>query len=68
MDAMVRFRADDGVNIRLDAPRGSRLVWGICNPVKGNGWSSGQLDTVKLLLPHIRHTYSVQQALATSER
>lgn len=65
-DAMVRYHADDGINVRLDAPSGSRLVWGISNPVKSKGWSSPQLDAIRRILPHIRHTFCVQQALASA--
>ena len=63
-DAMVRYQADDGINVRLNAPRGSRLVWGVSNPIKDSGWTSWQLDTIRYLLPHVRHAYCVQQALA----
>ncbi|MCY3822195.1 MAG: hypothetical protein OXH52_23040 [Gammaproteobacteria bacterium] len=47
----------------MDAPEDSRIVWFIHDPVVGNDWSSTQLDTIQRLLPHIRHTVSVQQVL-----
>ena len=34
------------------------------DPVDGDGWSLAQLDSIRRLLPHIRHTVRVQQTLA----
>lgn len=58
--------AGNAINVRLDAPEDSRIVWFIHDPVVGNDWSSTQLDTIRRLLPHIRHTVSVQQVLANA--
>ena len=59
-----RAHAGNAINVRLDGPNGSRIVWEINDPVNGNGWSSAQLDTIRRLLPHIRQTVLVQQTLA----
>ena len=53
----------DAINVRLDGPNGTRIVWTINDPLDGDGWSSAQLDSVRRLLPHIRQTVRVQQAL-----
>ena len=53
----------DAINVRLDGPNGTRIVWIINDPLDGDGWSSAQLDSVRRLLPHIRQTVRVQQAL-----
>ena len=45
-------------------PNGSRIVWVVNDPVGGDDWSSAQLDSIRYLLPHIRQTVRVQQALA----
>ena len=37
----------DGLNVRLDGPDGSRIVWSTADPVGGDGWSSGQIQTIK---------------------
>ena len=63
-EMMVRGRCRDSVHVRLDGPAGSRIVWIVQDPVDGGGWSPGRLDAVRRLLPHIRHTVGVQQALA----
>ena len=50
--------------MRLDGPNGSRIVWVVNDPVDGDGWPSARPDSIRRLLPHIRQTVSVQQALA----
>ena len=59
-----RGHGGDGINVRLDGPDGSRITWLIHDPVDGNGWWSGQLDTIRRLLPHVRQAVRVQQTLA----
>ena len=54
----------EAINIRLDGPNGSRIVWAVNDPVDGDGWSSAQLDSIRRLLPHIRQYVRVRQALA----
>ena len=53
----------NAINVRLDGPNGTRIVWSVNDPFDGDGWSSAQLDSVRRLLPHIRQTVRVQQAL-----
>ena len=56
--------AGDSVNVRLDGPAGSRIVWVAHDPLNGDGWSCAKLDIIRALLPHIRQTVRVQQTLA----
>ena len=56
--------AASSVNVRLDGPKGSRIIWSVHDPVDGDGWSSTRLDSIRRLLPHLRQTVRVQQALA----
>ena len=53
----------DAMNVRLDGPRGSRILWMVHDPVDGDGWSSVRLDAIRRLLPHIRQTVRVQVAM-----
>ena len=53
----------DSLNVRLDGPEGSRIVWVAADPVGGEGWSSSQVEMVARLLPHIRQFVRVRQAL-----
>ena len=59
-----RGHAGNGINVRLDGPNGSRITWVVHDPLDGGSWSSAQLDVIRGLLPHIRHTVRVQQSLA----
>ena len=55
--------AGNAIDVRLRGPDGSRILWEVNDPVDGEGWSSAQLDRVRLLMPHIRLTACVQQTL-----
>ena len=59
--------AGNAIDVRLDGPRGSRILWEINDPVDGDGWSSAQRDWIRRLLPHIRRTVHVQQTLARAD-
>ena len=65
-DALSRSDTQDSLNVRLDGPDGSRIVWVIADPTYGDGWSSSQVGTVERLLPHIRQFVRVRQALVNS--
>lgn len=65
-DALFRSNTQDSLNVRLDGPNGSRIVWVIADPIDGDGWSSSQVGTVERLLPHIRQFVRVRQALVNS--
>ena len=56
--------AGNGINVRLEGLNGSRILWQVNDPVDGEGWSSAQIDAIRRLLPHVRHTLNVQQALS----
>ncbi|MDE0275379.1 MAG: helix-turn-helix transcriptional regulator [Defluviicoccus sp.] len=60
-------RAGDGIDVRLDGPGGSRILWEIDDPVNGDGWSSAQRDWIRRLLPHVRQTVQVRQTLARAD-
>ena len=56
--------AGNGIYVRLEGLNGSRILWQVNDPVDGEGWSSAQIDAIRRLMPHIRHTVSMQQALS----
>ena len=58
--------AGNGINVRLKGLDGSRILWQVFDPVDGEGWSSAQIDAIRRLRPHVRHTVSVQQALSAA--
>ena len=59
--------AGHAINVRLDGLSESRILWQVNDPVGGDGWSSAQCDMIRNLLPHIRQTVHVQQALARAD-
>ena len=62
-DASSRFHTQDSLNVRLDGPQGSRIVWTVADPVDGDGWAPAWVETVERLLPHLRQFVRVRQAL-----
>ena len=65
--ALRRGGAQNGLNTRLDGPRDSRIVFNLHDPVDTTGWGSVQVDTIKGLLPHIRHFVNVRWELAKAD-
>ena len=63
-EAMPLARTRDSLHVRLDGPKGSRIVWAVGDPVEGDGWSGEHVESIRLLLPYIRHFVRVQQTLA----
>ena len=53
----------DGLCVRLDGPRRSRIAWAIADPVDGDGWTSDRVGMIERVLPHLRQFVRVRQAL-----
>ena len=66
-EVLRRSDAQDGLNVRMDAPDGARITWVIMDPLESSGWGSDQIRMVGSLLPHIRQFVRVRQALAKAE-
>lgn len=66
-EAMLRFNAQDGLNVRLDGPEGSNIIWAIADPVTPEGWTAPQLTLLSGVLPHLRQFVRIRQALAKAE-
>ena len=62
-ESMVSFGGQNGLNVRLDGPGGSHIVWGIADPIDASGWSSSQIDMIGRVLPHLRQYVRVRTAL-----
>ena len=65
-DGLRHSGAQNSLNVRLDGPDGLRIVWALADSVTGD-WQSGQLATIRRLIPHIRQFVQVRQALAAAE-
>ena len=55
-----------GMNVRFDGPEGLRIVWSVGDPV-GGAWESAQLRLLERLLPHVRRSVVIRQALAAAD-
>ena len=66
-ELLCRGGMQDSVNVRLDGPDGSYIVWGPGDPVDSDGWGSSRIAMVTALLPHIRQFVRVRQALVRAE-
>ena len=66
-EAAPRFEYDNGLSVRLDGPGGSRIVWGIANPVDSRGWTTSRVDVVARVLPHLRQYVRVRSALVEAD-
>ena len=66
-EGLRRIGSQRGLNVRLDGPAGSRIVWALGDPIEAGGWGAADIDMAERLLPHIRHFVSVRQALAAAE-
>ena len=53
----------DSLNVRLDGPQGSRIVWAVADPVDGRGWPSARVRKLRRVLPHLRQYVRVRQTL-----
>ena len=53
----------NGVNVRMDGPNGTRITWCTADPVDGDGWSFDRIEFIRKLLPHLRQYVIVRQAL-----
>ena len=62
-DFFRKHNGGDAVNVRLDGPRGSRILWMVHDPIDRDGWSTARLDLIRSLLPHLRQTVRVQVAV-----
>lgn len=66
-EMLPRIRGQNSLNVRLDGPAGSSIVWHLHDPVDSAGWPSSRVAMVDRLLPHIRQFVRVRQALVRAE-
>ena len=63
-ESLPRAETQNGLNVRMDGPHGSRIIWVTGDPVSEDEWSSDQTEMLGHLMPHVRQFASVRQALA----
>lgn len=62
-EVLLKGQTQNGLNVRLDGPGSSRIVWTVADPIDGEGWSSARIETIERLLPHLRQFVRARQAL-----
>ena len=63
-EVLRRADVQDGLNVRLDGPNGSRITWTAADPIDADGWSSSRIELVRRLLPNLRRYVRTRQVLA----
>ena len=66
-DLLRRAEGQNGLNLRMDGPDGLDILMGIADPTDSGGWSSGNVETLERVLPHLRQFVRVRQALVRAE-
>ena len=66
-EALPRGGYQHGLNVRLDGPEASSIVWTLADSNTSAGWGSGQVELIERLLPHVRQYVQVRWALAGAE-
>ena len=66
-EVLSRCHAQNGLNVRMDGPHGSRIIWALADPSEPEGWGFAQIHMIERLLPHIRQFVRVRQALVDAE-
>lgn len=66
-EGLRRTGSQNGLNVRLDGPHGSHILWAISNSLSTNGWGSSQIQMIERLVPHVRQFVCVRQALADAD-
>ena len=62
-EVMPLTSSQDSLNVRLDGPVGTRVVWALADPVDAGGWGIVRTRMVERLLPHVRQCLAVRHAL-----
>ena len=62
-EALRMSDSQNALNVRLDGPDGSNMVWVAAGSVESHGWGSAQVAMIQRLRPHIRQLVRVRDAL-----
>lgn len=63
-EALPRGGYQRGLNVRLDGPEGSSIVWTLAESTEGKAWGSAQTRMIERLLPHIRQYVQVRTVVS----
>ncbi|MCY4405335.1 MAG: LuxR C-terminal-related transcriptional regulator [Rhodospirillaceae bacterium] len=62
-EALPRSHTQNSLNVRLDGPDGSRIVWVLADSIDAGEWSPAQTGLIQRLLPHLRQFVRVRHTL-----
>ena len=63
-EALPRGGYQRGLNVRLDGPNGSSIVWTLADSTAGNDWGSAQTGMIERILPHLRQYVQVRTVVS----
>ena len=66
-DLLCRLGTSNQLNVRMDGPDSSIVVWVISRHIRTPDWDAEDLKVMQILLPHLLHAVRVRQALASAE-
>ena len=66
-EMLYRTGTQNALNVRVDGPYESRIIWAIADPIEPGGWAPDQIEMVERLLPHIRQFFRIRQTLVSAE-
>ena len=62
-EAMRLASTQNSLDVRLDGPNGTRVMWSLGDPVDARGWGTDRTRMIEQLLPHVRQFLLVRHAL-----
>ena len=65
-EALSRADSQNSLNLHMDGPNGSHIVWAPADPVQSTGWESAQVKLIRSLMPHIRQYVLVRDRLSAA--
>ena len=66
-EALPRSDSQDGLQVRMDGPSGTRVIWALGDPVDVGGWRDDQIRMIERLLPHVRQCVLFRHALVEAK-
>ena len=66
-EMLSRTGTQNALNVRMDGPLGSRIIWAIADPIGAGAWEAAQIEMVERLLPYIRQFVAIREALISAE-
>ena len=66
-EGLPHLGSQNGIDVRLDGPDGTRIIWAIADPSRGGDWDSARVAMIERLLPHIRQYVRTRYALRGAE-